>query len=247
MPLERRWRFAGIGALLGLGSPAGLLGLRALISRDASLEFVSAQLGADPWLYAYLATGSVLALGTFGFALGSQVDRLDQAALTDPLTGLGNRRRFQERLALECARAARYGDPLSLLLVDVDLLKQVNDRGGHAAGDTVLRQVAAVIATDLRRVDLGARWGGDEFAVLAPRADASEALALAERIRQEVERTAGSSVSIGVTSSLRGAPDAEALLRAADVALYSAKQAGRNRVCLTALDAADGNAPALAS
>jgi len=232
MSLARRWRFAGLGALLGLGSPAGLLALRALMARDASVAFLRGQLHADPLLFAYLTLGTVIVLALFGHALGRQADRLDVVALTDPLTGLGNRRRFQERLALECARAARYGESLALLLADLDGLKQVNDREGHRAGDALLRQVADVIASGLRQVDLGARWGGDEFAVLAPRAEASEAIALAERIRADVEQRTPASVSIGVAATGGAALDPEALLRAADIGLYAAKQAGRNRVCV---------------
>ena len=231
MDLGRRWRFAGLGALLALGAPGGLLLLRAASAGDASAAFVLGELRTDPQLYAYLASSTLLAFALFGFVLCLQADRLDEAGLTDPLTGLGNRRRFQERLAHECARAARYAEPLSLLLVDLDGLKQINDTSGHRAGDAMLRRVADVIQDGLRQVDLGARWGGDEFAVLAPRTATEEALALAERIRADVERlTSGATVSIGVTSGSEPPFDPEALLRAADVALYGAKQAGRNRV-----------------
>lgn len=221
MAFDRRWRYAGMGALLSLGAPAGLWLLAGLGLRSEAVVF------------AYVSLSTLAAFALFGFAIGRQADRLDAVGLTDPLTGLGNRRRFQERLALECARAARYGESMALLLADLDGLKQVNDRDGHRAGDALLRQVGAVIATGLRQVDLGARWGGDEFAVLAPRADVDEALALAERIRSDVATLTNSTISIGVAATGGEALDPEALLRAADVALYSAKRGGRNRICLT--------------
>lgn len=222
MPV-RRWRYAALGALLALGAPAGLALLRLAGPR-----------GEAP-LFAYVAVSTFVAFTLFGYALGCQADRLDEASLTDPLTALGNRRRLHERLDLECARSARYAESLSLLLVDLDGLKQVNDVDGHRAGDALLRRVADIVAAELRQVDLAARWGGDEFAVLAPRCDASEALALAERIRCEVQRRLlPATVSIGVASTGGASLDPEALLRAADVALYDAKRAGRNRVALAA-------------
>jgi diguanylate cyclase len=220
MPFDRRWRYAALGALLALGAPAGL-GLLAALG-----------LHSEAVVFAYVSVSTLAAFSAFGYALGRQAERLDQAGLTDPLTGLGNRRRFQERLALECARAARYGESLALLLADLDGLKDVNDREGHRAGDALLREVASVILADLRQVDLGARWGGDEFGVLAPRTEAREALALAERIRAEVQRQTAATVSIGVAATGGQAFDPEALLRAADIGLYAAKQAGRNRICL---------------
>jgi len=215
----RRWRYAGFGALLALGAPAGLLLLRL------------AGVQGEAALYGYVTLSTLAAFALFGFALGRQADRLDEASRTDPLTGLGNRRLLHERLGLECARSGRYAEPLSLLLMDLDGLKQVNDLRGHRAGDALLRRIADIVAAELRQVDLAARWGGDEFAVLAPRCDAAEAMALAERIRSEVESClASATVSIGVVST-GGAPcDAEVLLRAADMALYAAKRAGRNRV-----------------
>lgn len=170
-------------------------------------------------------------------ALEAANRQLEILSVTDPLTGLANRRRFDAVLATECARAARSGQPVALLMMDVDHFKNFNDEYGHQAGDGCLRQVAAALRACARRAgDLPARYGGEEFAVIAAGTDAVAALALAEKMRRHIEaleiahRDAPAGVvtiSIGVASG-RCSPDE--LLRDADRALYRAKQAGRNRV-----------------
>ncbi len=169
--------------------------------------------------------------------------RLAQGALMEPLTGLHNRRYFLERLASELAAAQRHGRPLSLLLVDVDHFKRVNDSRGHAAGDEALRMLARVLQGAVRREDVVARFGGEEFVVLARETSLSGAHALAERVRRAVEKSRCSferqeiavTVSIGVTVSQgltafeRGRTEQQ-ILEAADRALYRAKQLGRNTV-----------------
>ena len=159
--------------------------------------------------------------------------RLRALAATDPLTGLANHRQFQERLSEEVSRAARYGHPLSLVLLDLDRFKRVNDRHGHQAGDAVLAEVARRMAQIARTGDLAARVGGEEFAWLLPDTDAVGALTLAERMRSAVEaepfEVAGRlTASLGVAAL--GAPgDGDDLFRRADGALRWAKLAGRNR------------------
>ena len=130
----------------------------------------------------------------------------------------------------------RHAIPLSILLVDVDRLKALNDRHGHRVGDEALSRVAAAIRSGSRAMDVAARWGGDEFALLAPDTGREEALHLAERVRALVagsgERTEAITVSVRVVTldAFRPVADPEVLMRAADVALYEAKRQGRNRI-----------------
>lgn len=167
--------------------------------------------------------------------------RLERLANTDALTGLANRRRFMERLDDEVERANRYRRPLSLLCLDLDHFKQVNDTCGHPTGDEVLRRVGGILHELGRDTDLPARLGGEEFAVLLPETDVEGAVSLAERIRrrvaaEEVEVDEGEAlrvtVSVGVASMGGGIRDPESLLQAGDRALYRAKAMGRNRVSL---------------
>ncbi len=160
--------------------------------------------------------------------------RLELLALHDSLTGLGNRRAFENRLAQEVAQSRRYGTPLSVLLLDVDSFKEYNDSFGHPAGDEVLRRLAQVLRGQGRETDFFARYGGEEFIVVLPLTDASGATILAERLRGAVEQAAwperGVTASLGAATLLPDMPDDAALVSAADGALYAAKAAGRNRV-----------------
>jgi diguanylate cyclase (GGDEF)-like protein len=233
-----RWTYAVLGAALSLGAPLGLCLLRAL---QSPLPFLSC-LRADPSTYLYVFLSTFIVFSAFGFALGRQADRFADLSSTDPLTGLRNRRALYERLEGEIARAARYGQPLSLLLIDVDGLKEINDRDGHRAGDAALRDVAAAVRDGSRAADLGARWGGDEFALLAPSTSVEAASGLAERVRLLVVENARSggrsraTVSVGVAIfDLSGPPPTpEALVLQADEALYEAKRAGRPRIARSA-------------
>lgn len=167
-------------------------------------------------------------------------DHLNELARIDELTGIANRRQFEEALAREWRRAQRTREPLSLLLIDVDHFKALNDADGHPAGDRILRQVAvALSACVTRSTDLVARYGGEEFAVLLPSIGQAGARTLAERMRETVEALALASpappgcvtVSIGVAGMEDPEHDAgSALIARADRALYAAKAAGRNRV-----------------
>jgi diguanylate cyclase (GGDEF)-like protein len=169
--------------------------------------------------------------------------RLAEGALQDPLTGLYNRRHLDERLASELAAAQRHGRPLSLLMIDIDHFKQVNDDRGHLAGDEALKMVAFVLRGAVRKEDVLARYGGEEFVVIARETPLEGARALAERIRRAVEKSRfawqgselGVTVSVGVAVALvlpefvPGRTERE-LVESADRALYLAKQQGRNRV-----------------
>lgn len=163
---------------------------------------------------------------------------LRRLATTDPLTDLANRRHFLAQLALEVNRLQRYSNPAALLMIDIDHFKRVNDRYGHAIGDSVLRHFAATARQVLRKVDLLGRLGGEEFAVLLPGTDPEGAQQLAERLRQTIAsspaRTAvgsiGITVSIGITLFAPTDLTADAVLIRADRALYRAKSQGRNRL-----------------
>ncbi len=167
--------------------------------------------------------------------------RLAQLAVTDGLTGLYNHRHFHERLALEVERSQRSGLPLSLLMLDVDHFKRFNDTHGHPAGDEVLRQLARVLGDTRRANDVVARYGGEEFAVILVDTPKFTAAKVAERIRERVAahdfseaapKPGPLGVSVGVATFPEDGGDAEALVRAADTALYGAKRAGRDRVVL---------------
>jgi diguanylate cyclase (GGDEF)-like protein len=173
-------------------------------------------------------------LGAMGWLVGRDHDRLAASALTDTLTGLRNRRYLTRRFAQELERLRRYGTPLSLLLIDVDRLKLINDRYGHAGGDAALRSVAHSLETTCRGADVVARFGGDEFAVMLPSTSAAEAAILAERLLSTVERDSAPtgraiSVSVGVAEALPG-DTADEVCEAADRALYRSKWNGRRRV-----------------
>ena len=162
--------------------------------------------------------------------------REQRAAVTDPLTGLLNRRGFEERFHEEVQRSARAERPVALILCDCDGLKTMNDVRGHEQGDALLEMIASCFRTHKRISDVAARYGGDEFALLLPDADIETALAVAERLRQAVseEIIAGfrPSASFGVASfPLHGGTTAD-LLRVADDALYRAKQLGGDEVAV---------------
>ena len=167
-------------------------------------------------------------------------EQLAQRAITDPLTGLPNRRYLDEYLEAELGRIRRYGGQCALTLVDVDNFKNYNDTLGHLAGDDVLRALGEVLQNHLRVSDVAARYGGEEFAVMMVNIDRGEAVEAAERLRRVIERhafareeiqpTGNLTVSLGVAGCPADGDTAEALMRAADEALYRAKREGKNRV-----------------
>jgi diguanylate cyclase (GGDEF)-like protein/PAS domain S-box-containing protein len=161
--------------------------------------------------------------------------RMETLAITDMLTGVGNRRALEEQLRARVAHSQRHRGALSVLLIDVDHFKAFNDQYGHLAGDRVLREVAQRIVACVRTEDVVARYGGEEFAVLLPDTDMDGAWLLGERIRQAIESHAWPlrkvTASIGVSSAAGVEAEAEILLREADEQLYRAKSSGRNLVC----------------
>ena len=154
--------------------------------------------------------------------------RLREESIRDPLTGLHNRRYLQESLARDAAIALRSGTPLLVAMLDVDGFKEVNDRGGHDAGDALLCEIATQLSAHVRSSDLVCRMGGDEFLVVLRSADPPAAISLCERWRASL--TAPATVSIGLAVYRAGEETIEDTVRRADAALYDAKRAGRNRV-----------------
>jgi diguanylate cyclase (GGDEF)-like protein len=196
-------------------------------------------------VYGVVAPVLFVGLGIFVFqsyALDA-MEELNRRAQTDPLTGLLNRRAFDERLARALAAAQRYRRPLSVVISDIDHFKDINDTHGHATGDQVLAAFAQLLQAQSRTVDTVARIGGEEFAILMPEVDAAGAAGCAERLRHAVEHMRGPE-GIGITASFGLADlidarhDAASLLALADEALYVSKAGGRNRVSWCARAAA---------
>jgi diguanylate cyclase (GGDEF)-like protein len=165
--------------------------------------------------------------------------QLARLSVTDPLTGLRNRRFAEWFLGRELERTRRHGNPLAVLVADLDDFKRVNDEHGHPVGDAALRHVGALLAQHLRKTDVCARWGGEEFLILLAQVPLEGALALAERQRAAVEasplalpdgRHVEVTISIGVATAVYSDRTPDELVLAADRALYEAKAAGRNRV-----------------
>jgi diguanylate cyclase (GGDEF)-like protein/putative nucleotidyltransferase with HDIG domain len=206
----------------------------------------------------------VLMSGTFAVAgvflvtlrerVGRLIDQLTDAASTDPLTGLLNRRGFQSVIDHELARSERGGRSFSLLMCDCDFFKHLNDRLGHHAGDDALQAIGSLLEDNKRRIDVAARVGGEEFALVLPETDQHEAFIVAERLRSRFSDEFASqpvplTLSLGVATYPSHGTTADALLRAADEALYAAKALGRDRTVLYSaevqgiLSVGDGKTP----
>jgi diguanylate cyclase (GGDEF)-like protein/putative nucleotidyltransferase with HDIG domain len=174
--------------------------------------------------------------------LADQTTQLRALAIKDELTGVNNRRHLMDRLASEIDRALRYGSPLSVVMVDIDHFKVFNDTLGHLSGDVALTEVAQVIVSGSRDVDVIGRYGGEEFFVVLPETSVEQGIVYAERLRKAVEDWSHGregdgpycplTISAGVTAFRRESDDLESLLRRVDDALYAAKARGRNRVCV---------------
>jgi diguanylate cyclase (GGDEF)-like protein len=172
-------------------------------------------------------------------ALQQRERKLQEQAISDPLTGLYNRRYLDEFLPRELARSGRSATPVAVMLIDLDHFKRVNDSSGHEAGDIALRAVGNLLRANVRGSDIACRFGGEEFALILPETDAEAALRRAEGIRVAIAELDLSysgkplgkiTASFGLALFPDHAPDTDELLRVADVALYAAKGAGRNRV-----------------
>jgi two-component system cell cycle response regulator len=191
-----------------------------------------------------LRNGDLIKIGRtiFKYIAGGNIeaayhDEIYRLTTVDGLTQVFNRRYFEEALEREISRCNRYGRELTLVLMDIDHFKKINDTHGHLAGDHVLKQLASAVKTRIRREDIFARYGGEEFALLLPEVDPPGALLMAEKVRKLVEQhpfrfdnqVIPVTVSVGL-ATLQANQDCAELIRAADTRLYQAKDGGRNRV-----------------
>jgi two-component system cell cycle response regulator len=223
------------GAATSVAASTGLLLLRLATGAASS---IAGELSSQGLTYAYVTVASALIVTGFAYAVGRRTEVLQTLATTDSLTGLLNRRATEDQLRLEFERARRYRVPLSLLLIDLDGLKRINDLEGHAAGDRVLRSVSAAIRHTLRASDHGGRWGGDEFVILAPHTTRQAARRFGERVALRISKRARSrrttvTASVGIATLEPDKPQhatARALIEEADRALYTAKERARGRV-----------------
>ena len=237
------WLIAGLlVAGIGIAAVSGVVLARAIFMPLAALESGARQIGAGN-LEHRLTTSMPNELRTLAESFNRMAERLQESqtalrelSVRDSLTGLYNRREYEGRIGQELERCHRYRTPVSLLLLDLDHFKSVNDRYGHNVGDEVLRTVARQISFELRPVDFAARYGGEEFIAILPGTDPTGALAAAERIREAVaalivnaQRDLRITISIGVAGAPDDASEPAELLKAADIAMYQAKAAGRNR------------------
>lgn len=199
--------------------------------------------------FTFVGAGLLLDLGLVALVCSRMLRRLQRASDHDGLTGLLNRRGIESRLQLEANRLGRYGQPYSVLSIDVDLFKHINDRHGHPAGDAVLRALGQTLVRAGRDVDLAGRTGGEEFLIVMPHTAADSARALAERLLQTVralrvpvagDGLVSTTVSIGVVTAERADEPLQAVMQRLDAALYRAKQAGRDRIELAVAAAPAG-------
>ena len=219
-------------------------GISALMSADPLQAFTSPS-GAQSAIFLAAATAAIVSTFTFVMLHKERSDgEAARMATIDPLTGAYNRRTFHDIAERELARAVRAGQPLSIIVVDIDHFRPVNEQHGNRTGDEVLRKVADLIRTALRKEDMLVRYGGEEFLVMLPEVPGPGAVVVAGRVRKAVEAQAiefdGHSlkltVSVGVSARLDEGPESiETLLRRADEALALAKQRGRNRVVALSL------------
>jgi diguanylate cyclase (GGDEF)-like protein len=201
----------------------------------------------------------IVGIGFLVHRVSASERQLFRIATTDPLTGIYNRRHFMTLLAREQERTLRYGNSFSLLILDIDHFKRINDRFGHPVGDEAIKAMAGAAGAHLRPTDIIGRFGGEEFVVLLPQTDEAGAVIAAERIRESVARvallagahTVRFTVSVGATTFARPAKfeqgGIEELVACADHALYAAKTAGRNRVCVGRAAEVASAAPRLAA
>lgn len=232
-------------------STKGIPVIMLTVKKDLADKISGLQVGADDYLpkpyndlelnariYASLRTKALQdELRAKNKQLEELLYKVEYLAITDALTGLYNRRRFHDILQKEFERSKRYSSPVSLLMIDIDHFKKINDKHGHLAGDHVLLEVAQIIQKNIRDVDTAARYGGEEYIVILPNTEKNDALTVAERMRISIQNSSFQEINkdaITVSIGIAGLPEKhidteDKLIRSADLALYRSKQNGRNR------------------
>ena len=222
------------GAIFSLGAPLGWLGIQSMGGANIFIELQN-NLG----LYTYLLFATLIVFTAFGHYVGNKEQIITELATRDPLTGAYNLRHFIERMDNEISRANRDQSPLSIIYLDLDFFKKINDQYGHPAGDKVLIKLAEIGKNNIRNHDIFSRVGGEEFAILLPHSNLDDAITNAERIRQSVADTPipiseTDTVSITLSAGVvewKKQESAQHFYKRADEKLYEAKLQGRNRVC----------------
>lgn len=258
---RRARQYALWALLLSQGSPLGGLLLHVIV--DGTPPGV--ELADHAFLYAYMSVATCLVFTSFGYLVGRLADdrtrrqralreanrRLRWLSEVDALTGVLNRRAIRRRVRAELGRAQRDGSTTTLILLDLDHFKGVNDRYGHATGDRVLRRVGRCLRRAARASDSVGRIGGEEFLIVLPATSLEKAGRFAERLRRRVGRAPTSAAAPRITASLGVAGtagsepvDVDAVVRCADAAMYRAKEQGRDRVCTWPLMASTPTAQA---
>ncbi len=212
-----------------------------ILQTSAGLRAADQRLGSEVGALGYITDPTdldlLLSLARTLLDFKAHLDTCEEEAFTDPLTGLANRRRFERQLEGEVSRTSRYGHAFCLLLLDIDNFKQVNDNHGHEAGDEALKSLAKVLQEGTRGIDLTARIGGEEFAILLTETSMRGAIDVAERLRMAIKGAqipvvGQIAASFGVAECPSSAQTARELQAAADAALYEAKRQGRDRVAV---------------
>jgi diguanylate cyclase (GGDEF)-like protein len=243
MPLQ--YLYPALGFLLGLGSPVGAFVLRYVLADPLMrVLWMRHELDYNALFYCYMGVGTILSFMVFGYVIGlrgeaqrvrnrilsARVDELHLKSVTDGLTGTFTHGYLHEVLELEIQQALTGGQPLSVMVVDIDDFKRVNDGHGHLFGDRVIKETAETVAQNVRSEDIIGRYGGDEFVVIMPGADAETALHVAGRVRDGISKNGfKATVSVGVATFDGDEAPAE-LFHRADMNLYQAKHDGKNRV-----------------
>ena len=245
--LPHYYLYPAFGALLGLGSPIGAFLMRYWLA-DPVLKgaWIRSELNYNSLFYVYMGVGSVSAFVVFGYVLGlrserqkvsnrmlsARVEELHLKSVTDALTGAYSYGYLHEVLELEVQRTLNEKTPLSVMLIDIDHFKRINDSHGHLFGDRVIKETAETISAHVRSDDILGRYGGDEFVVVMPGADRTTAVSVAERVRAGVAKNGyRTTASIGVATFDGVQQETPGqLLHRADMNLYQAKRDGRNCV-----------------
>lgn len=245
--VPHQYLYPAAGFVLGLGSPVGAFLLRYWLADPVMrVLWMRHELDYNFLFYAYMGVGTVTSFMVFGWIIGlrseaervrnrilsARVDELHLKSVTDGLTGAYTHGYLHEVLELEIQHALTSGEPLSVMVVDIDDFKRINDGHGHLFGDRVIKETAETVAANVRSEDIIGRYGGDEFVVIMPGSDAEMALHVAGRVRDGIAKNGfNATVSIGVATYQGDKDETPAdLFHRADMNLYQAKHDGKNRV-----------------